>query len=57
MGGWMGVEWVAGLNENITNSAKLGLTGAEFGNKLTLRGLHSLDISQAFIRIIFNVFK
>ena len=23
---------MAGLNENITNSAKLGLTGAEFGN-------------------------
>ena len=27
----MGVGWVAGLNENITNSAKLGLTSAEFG--------------------------
>ena len=36
MAGWVvgcvGVGWVAGLNENITNSAKLGLTEAEFGN-------------------------
>ena len=32
--GWVGVGWVAGLNENITNSAKLGLTWAEFGNIL-----------------------
>ena len=29
----VGVGWVAGLNENITNSAKLGLTRAEFGNE------------------------
>ena len=27
------VGWVAGLNEIKTNSAKLGLTGAEFGKK------------------------
>ena len=32
MGGWV-VGWVAGLNENTTNSSKLGLTGAEFGNR------------------------
>ena len=33
LGGWVSGGWVAGLNENITNSAKLGLTRAEFGNK------------------------
>ena len=33
----MGVGWVAGLNENITNSAKLGLSWAEFGNKSLIR--------------------
>ena len=40
VGGWVGVGWVAGLNEDITNSAKLGLTGAEFG-KMTKNAIRA----------------
>ena len=32
--GWVSGGWVAGLNGIETNSAKLGLTGAEFGNTI-----------------------
>ena len=32
LSGWVGVRWVAGLNGNKTNSAKLGFTWTEFGN-------------------------